>query len=134
MEEIRIPVLLCDFLNRMPERGDISFVPEVWREGDAAVWLTGAASAAREYIDGSCVMTVGFEIRLRCSKESVAKRLDAIDFFSSVERYVLANPVTSGGSEIGSIVPSGGSFKSAVYENGDEEYRAAYSFGYFRKA
>ncbi len=134
MNEIRIPVLLCEHLNRMPERGEISFVPEVWREGEASVWLTGASSPSSEYIDGSGIMAVGFEIRLRCSNESIGRRLDAIAFFSAIEDYVRTYPVTSEGKAIGEIIPSGGSFKSAVYENGDEEYRAAYSFRYLRKA
>lgn len=134
MNEIRIPVLLCEHLNRMPDRGDISFVPEVWREGEAGVWLTGAIGSSSKYIDGSGIMAVGFEVRLRCSHESIGKRLDAIDFFSSIEEYVQISPVTSGEKVIGNIIPTGGSFKSAVYENGDEEYRAAYSFRYFKKA
>ena len=134
MEEIRIPVLLCDYLNSMPSRGGIRFVPEVWREGEAAVWLTGGVSAAREYIDGSAVVSVPFEIRLRCGSASVGERLDAISFFSSVEDFVRAVPVVLSAGESGSVTPVGGAFKSAILENGDEEYRAAYTFSYFRKA
>lgn len=134
MNEIRIPVLLCEHLNRMPNRGEVLFVPEVWRDGAAAVWLTGAVGSSSKYIDGSGIMAVGFEIRLRCSHESIGKRLDAIAFFSAIEEYVQSTPLTDEGKVIGSIIPTGGSFKSAVYENGDEEYRAAYSFRYFRKA
>ena len=134
MDEIRIPVLLCEYLNEMTARGDISFVPEVWREGEASVWLTGGVSASREYIDGSAVMSVPFEIRLRCGCSSVAERLDAIAFFSSVEDYARSTPVMHDGGEYGRVIPSGGTFKSAIYPSGDEEYRAAYSFRYFRKA
>ena len=134
MDDIRIPVLLCEYLNGMPTRGSVDFVPEVWREGEAAVWLTGGVAADREYIDGSAVMSVPFEIRLRCGCSSVAERLDAIAFFSAVEDYALSVPVTVSGEEYGRVIPKGGTFKSAIYENGDEEYRAAYSFRYFKKA
>lgn len=134
MNEIRIPVLLCEYLNAMPSRGGIGFVPEVWREGEAAVWLTGGVSAVREYVDGSAVMSVPFEIRVRCGCSSVAERLDAIAFFSLIENYVRSVPVTTEGEEIGKVTSTGGTFKSAIYENGDEEYRAAYTFRYFRKA
>lgn len=134
MNEIRIPVLLCEYLNAMPSRGDIGFVPEVWREGEAAVWLTGGVSAVREYVDGSAVMSVPFEIRVRCGCSSVAERLDAIAFFSLIENYVRSVPVTTDGEEVGKVLSTGGTFKSAIYENGDEEYRAAYTFRYFRKA
>lgn len=134
MDEIKIPVLLCDYLNRMPSRGGVSFIPEVWRDGDATVRLTGGVSAAREYIDGSKIMAREFEIRVRCSHESIERRLRAVDLFAEIDAYVRKTSVMSGEDEIGSVIPTGGSFKSAVYENGDEEYRAAYSFRYFTKA
>ena len=134
MDEIRIPVLLCEYLNAMPSRGDITFVPEVWREGEASVRLTGGVSAAREYIDGSAVISVPFEIRLRCGSSSIAERLDAIAFFSAIEDYVRSVPVAVSDRDLGTVIPAGGTFKSSIYDNGDEEYRAAYSLRYFRKA
>ena len=132
MDEYSYPVLLCEYLNNMDT--DTVFVPETWRGGAACVMLSGGEDTEREYIDGSARIKVPFEIRLRCSHKSVRERLDAVDFFTAVNAYVRDNPVPLDGGEYGRVSPVGGTFKSAIYENGEEEYRAAYSFGYYRKA
>lgn len=134
MDQYTIPVLLCEYLNDMDPEGDISFVPETWREGAASLMLAGGVTAVREYVDGSSVVSVPFEVRLRCGHTSIKERLDAVDFFSKIDAYVAEVPVSSSGTEIGRVSPVGGTFKSAVYENGEEEYRSSFTFRYLKKA
>lgn len=132
MDEYSIPVLLCEYLNSMEE--DTPFVPETWREGAATVMLSGGDSAVREYVDGSSVVSVPFEVHLRCSHTSIKCRLDAVEFFSRIASFVRETPVVLDGVALGEVSAVGGTFKSAVYENGEEEYRASYSFRYLKKA
>ena len=132
MDEYSIPVLLCEYLNSM-ENGTV-FVPETWREGAATVMLSGGDSAVREYVDGSAVISVPFEVRVRCSHTSIKCRLDAVEFFSRIASFVRETSVVRSGVTVGEVSVSGGTFKSAVYENGEEEYRAAYAFRYLKKA
>lgn len=122
MDEIKIPELICGYLNSMG--GEIPFVPESWREGSAAVWLTGGAKRIREYVDGSAVEAVPFEIRVRCAGKSVSDRLDAVQFFAEIAAYIKSVPMAD--TDNTKIEATGGAYKSAIYENGEEEYRAAY--------
>lgn len=121
MDEIKIPEMICGYLNGMG--GDIPFVPEAWRENSAAVWLTGGAERIREYVDGSAVVGVPFEIRVRCAGRSVADRLDAVQFFADIAEHIKTVAMEDDGAE---LEVTGGASKSAVYDNGEEEYRAAY--------
>lgn len=122
MDEIKIPELICGYLNGMG--GSVEFVPEAWREGSAAVWLSGGAERLREYVDGSAVVGIPFEIRVRCAGRSVADRLDAVQFFADIAEYIKSKPITKlDGAKIEAM---SGAAKSAVYENGEEEYRASY--------
>ena len=132
MDAYSYPVLLCEYLNGSGT--GITFVPEVWREGAACVMLSGGEVAVREYVNGSAVISVPFEIRLRCSCASVKDRLDAVDFFSAVNAYVKNTPLDCEDYTDGVVRPVGGTFKSAVYESGEEEYRSAYTFRYLKKA
>lgn len=121
MDEIKIPEMICGYLNGMG--GDIPFIPETWREDSAAVWLTGGAERIREYIDGSAVIGIPFEIRVRCAGRAVSDRLDAVRFFTDIAEYIVKIPMDDGSAK---IEITGGAAKSAVYDNGEEEYRAAY--------
>ena len=130
MEVLTIPAGLADWL---AESGTIPFVPEAWREGAATVRLTGSMTAARSYVDGSQRLAVPFEVRVRCHGRAVSDRLDAVAFFRTLGWYVRTHlvpvfPPRDGSDEWirGEITEAGGPSKSAVYENGDEEYRAAY--------
>lgn len=134
MDEIKIPELICQYLNGMG--GDIPFVPEAWREGAAAVWLTGGGERIREYVDGSSVVGVPFDIRVRCVGRSVGDRLDAVGFFRAVAEYMRRTPMTEltdNSLPDARIEVVSGASKSAVFENGEEEYRAAYRLRWFDK-
>lgn len=130
MEVLTIPARLAEWLGGS---GTVPFVPEAWREGAATVRLTGGMTAARTYVDGSRRLAVPFEVRVRCRGYAVSDRLGAVDFFRILGQYVRTHlipvfePEIEGGEWIrGEVTEAGGPSKSAVYENGDEEYRAAY--------
>jgi len=132
MEEITIPALLASYLNES-ECG-VTFVPEAWREGKGTLWLTGGVTDVREYVNGSVMRSVPFEVRIRCESDTVKKRLDVITVFAVLDEYIRSTPVPISENEVGEVKPSGGAAKSAIYENGDEEYRAAFLFRYLKKA
>ncbi|MCR4905706.1 MAG: hypothetical protein K6A33_06455 [Clostridiales bacterium] len=130
MEVLTFPAQLADWL---AESGTLPFVPETWREGAAVVRLTGSMTAARTYVDGSRRLAVPFEVRVRCHGRAVSDRLGAVEFYRTLGWFVRTHlmPVfpprdPSGEWIMGEITEAGGPAKSAVYENGDEEYRAAY--------
>ncbi|MBQ2544724.1 MAG: hypothetical protein II557_00405 [Clostridia bacterium] len=130
MEGLTMPAALADWLAGSET---IPFVPEAWREGAATVRLTGSMTAARTYVDGSRRLAVPFEVRVRCRGRAVSDRLGAVDFYRQLGRYVRTHlmpvipPADGAGAWIrGEVTETGGPAKSAVYENGDEEYRAAY--------
>lgn len=124
LDENRIPEYLCGYFNH--GNFGVTFVPETWRENAAALWLTGGGGMEKSYVDGSGIMAVPFEVRVRCVGRSIGDRLDVIALFGSMAEYVRTCPM---GEEQRIAVTSGAS-KSAVYENGEEEYRAAYVFRY----
>lgn len=125
MDENRIPEFLCDLIGG--GNPGVPIVPETWRESAASLWLTGGG-IEKTYVDGSCLMAVPFEIRLRCHGRTVDDRLDALTFFSTVGN-IIASSQTSSRADI--RVLSGAS-KSAIYENGEEEYRASYVLRYYK--
>lgn len=127
MDEIKLPELICGYLNGMG--GEVPFIPEVWRENCAVVWLTGGGEKLREYINGSYVMGIPFEIRIRCAGRSIGDRLDAVKFFADIAEYVKINSPPE--LVDGKVEVTGGASKSAVYENGEEEYRASYRLSWF---
>ena len=131
MEELKIPEALSAYLNRS---GIAEFVPEVWRQGAASVRLTGGAREQSVYVDGSRLMSVSFEVRLRCPGEAVKDRLSAVEVFRRLGYYVRTTPMSLGSGNTAEIRESGGASKSAVYENGEEEYRCGYVMTFFRKA
>lgn len=121
MDENRIPEFLCGYLNA----GDpgVPLIPETWREDCASLWITGG-STEKTYVDGSGIEAVPFEIRIRCRGRTVNDRLDAVAFFTGISEIIAA------GQE--DITVTSGASKSAVYENGEEEYRASYVLRYYK--
>lgn len=119
--------LLCGFF---AEAAEIPFVPEVWREGAASVRLTGAAYSVRDYVDGSGVTEVPFEIRVRCDGAAIRSRLDALALFASLADYARAHVPAEGVR----VKPTSGGAKSAVYDDGTEEYRMSMSAELFRES
>lgn len=121
MDENRIPEFLCGYFNDM--QTGTTFVPETWREGCASLWITGGGTE-KTYVDGSRIMAVPFEIRIRCVGRTVGDRLEATAFFGALNRYI-----ENGGAD---ITVTSGAYKSAVYDNGEEEYRGSYVLRYYR--
>jgi hypothetical protein len=128
MNETRLPAAICEYLDGSD--CGIRFVPEVWRDGFASVWLTGGGKSVREYVDGSSIAAVPFEIRLRIEGESIADRLDAVAIFAKIDEYAKIVPV----GEEAYVKQTSGAVKSAVYDDGSEEYRAAYELRYLKNA
>lgn len=135
---MNLPAAIAAFLT---DSGAGEFVPETWRAGAASVRLTGGVSAARTYVDGSVRLAVPFEVRIRCPGRTVADRLEAAAFFSTLGAYVRSHrmPLVPPDENRDEWIPAeaaqtGGPSKSAVYENGEEEYRASYLLTVFRPA
>ena len=91
----------------------------------AVLSLDGSRNTLREYIDGSKIIEAGFEVRLRVRADSLKDRLDAAEFFRKV-----SSAVSDKTNEKFTLSESSGMTKSAIYENGDEEFRASYKIKY----
>ncbi len=130
MNEKLIPEIICDCLSGI---GGVTFVPEAWRDGCASVFLTGGVSC-RRYFDGSATESVPFEVRVRAAGRSLADRLSAVRLFANIDGLIDARGSCFECEEIADIEikAAGGVRKSAVYENGSEEYAAPYIFEYYR--
>lgn len=122
MMEYRIPEVLCAYFNH----GGLGtrFVPETWREEGASLWLASGGSV-KSYVDGSKVVSVPFEIRVRCDGRSVGDRMRALDLFIAISQLLAHEPPEEYEITVTSM-PS----KSAIYENGEEEYRGSYVMRY----
>ncbi len=133
IEEEKIPSLVCGFLNRIISDGDPvkGFLPEAWRDGWAAVRMVGGPDVIRDYVDGSQVIGLTFDIRVRCVGQDVGDRLDVLGFYKKIADHVRRNVFPIDGRECRIIVKANAS-KSAVFDSGEEEYRASYVLRYFR--
>ncbi len=109
---------LCRFFG---EAGGLPCVPETWRNGAACLRLTGSAYPVREYVDGSAVNAVPFEVRLRCEGGDVSQKLAVLAWFDGLADYV-KNHAPADGIRVRT---ASGASKSAVYDDGSEEYRMA---------
>ena len=115
-------------------------LPETWRDGTACVSLTGAQNIERVYVDGSYLANLPFDVRIRKPRcaDNVADKLDAAAFFAALADYIHETPMPAP-AEDWKVLPSsgqpfGGSYaKSAVYDDGTEEYRAGYLLKYYIK-
>jgi len=116
MEEKTIPEIICALLR---DADMTPFMPEVWRDGCGAVFLTGEVK--RE----TFCQSVGFELAVRCG-ETAGERGAAIRCLSKIEEYFAARDVRSDGVR-GYIVPTHGIKQVRSEKNGMAEYRAAYS-------
>lgn len=123
MDENRIPEFLCGFFND----GDlgVTFVPEAWRDGCASLRLAGGGSE-KSYVDGSKIVSVPFEVRIRCDGRTIGDRLAVIALYGSISGLI---DNASPGNDWEISVTSGAS-KSAIYDSGEEEYRGAYVLRY----
>lgn len=126
--------ILCSYLGGC---GAV-FLPETWRDGAVCVSLTGAQDVYRTYVDGSYLAGIPFDVRVRCPKcaDNVAEKLDAAAFFAALAQYIHDTPMPVDGWRVlpSSGKPFGGAYaKSAVYDDGTEEYRAGYVLEYYIK-
>ena len=129
MTKIKLPEDIISFFGK---RG-ISLTAEAWRSPgeensavkQAVLSLDGSKNTVREYIDGSKIIEAGFEVRLRVRADSLKDRLDAAEFFRKV-----SSAVSDKTNEKFTLSESSGMTKSAIYENGDEEFRASYKIKY----
>ncbi len=99
----------------------VEVIPESWRDGVGSLWISGAFNQVKEYVDGTGVIDVPFEIRVRVPGRAVADRLRAGEYF---RRAALAMRDYAGGDYEFRVIS--GAVKSAIYESGEEEYRASY--------
>ena len=129
MTKIKLPEDIISFFGK---RG-ISLTAEAWRSPgeensavkQAVLSLDGSKNTLREYIDGSKIIEAGFEVRLRVRADSLKDRLDAAEFFRKV-----SSAVSDNAGESFTLSESSSMTKSAIYENGDEEFRASYKIKY----
>lgn len=129
MTKIKLPEDIVSFFG---ERG-IKLTAEAWRDPreensavkQAVLSLDGSKNTVREYIDGTKIIEAGFEVRLRVRADSLKDRLDAAEFFRK-----LSCAVSDSANENFMLSESSGMTKSAIYENGDEEFRTSYKITY----
>lgn len=126
--------ILCDYLSGCGE----VFLPETWRDGAVCVSLTGGQDVYRTYVDGSYLAGIPFDVRIRKPKcaDNVADKLDAAAFYAALAEYIHDTPMPVEGWRV--LPSSGKSFggaysKSAVYDDGTEEYRAGYLLKFYIK-
>lgn len=120
--------ILCGYLNGF---GEVVFLPETWRDGAVCVSLTGGQEIFRSYVDGSYLAGIPFDIRVRLPRaaDNIAEKLDTAEFFAALAEYIRETPMTVDGWQVlpASGKPYGGAYhKSAVHDDGTEEYRAGY--------
>ncbi|MGN1346531.1 MAG: hypothetical protein ACI4V1_07075 [Eubacteriales bacterium] len=135
-EKRTVPELLCAYLNGS---GSV-FLPETWRDGAACVSLTGGYTVYREYVDGSYLAGLPFDVRIRtprASSASPAAKLDAAAFYAALAEYIRAVPMTEEDGErtdLRVLPTAGGTYhKAAVCDDGTEEYRAGYLLKFYGK-
>lgn len=125
---------LCDYLGGI----GCVFLPETWRDGAACVSMTGGQSINRAYVDGSYRTRIPFDVRIRkvrCAN-SVSDKLEIAAFFARLTDYIADTPFPDDGWR---VLPSAGKpkscaySKSAVYDDGTEEYRAGYVLEIYMK-
>ncbi len=124
--------ILCDYLSGCGE----VFLPETWRDGAVCVSLTGGQDVYRTYVDGSYLAGIPFDVRIRKPKcaDNVADKLDAAAFYAALAEYIHDTPMPVEGWRVlpSSGKPFGGAYsKSAVYDDGTEEFRAGYLLEFY---
>lgn len=126
--------ILCEYLSKS---GTV-FLPETWRDGAVCVSLTGGQEVYRTYVDGSYLAGIPFDVRVRKPKcaDNVADKLDTAAFYAALAEYIHDTPIDVEGWQVlpSSGKPFGGAYaKSAVYDDGTEEYRAGYLLKFYVK-
>ncbi len=112
--------ILCDYLNGFEER-PCDVLPETLGSvcPAAGVFLKGD-TIPKTYVDGTSVVTVPFEVRIRINAVSPREKLDILEHFSALAAYVKAHPLQAMG--IQDIKVTEGWEKTAIFPSGEEEY------------
>ncbi len=126
--------ILCAYLSG----SGVVFLPETWRDGAVCVSLTGGQEVYRTYVNGSYLAGIPFDVRVRKPKcaDNVAEKMDVAAFYAALAEYIHGHPMPVEGWLVvpSSGKPFGGAYaKSAVYEDGTEEYRAGYFLKFYLK-
>lgn len=127
MNDNKMMETLCEYLGGS---GVGVFMPEVWREGAFAIFLTGKTELCKQYVNGDRVVTVEFEIRSRCPGESAGDRLVVLKNYSCLADYVKKTPFPEAGAEVLMVK---GAQKAKVYKDGSEEYSVTCKLRYLKR-
>ena len=128
--ETSLSEALCLYLSAA---GAGKCVPETAREGAATVRLTGSVSSESVYVDGSRRVSVPFEIRVRAAGRDIASSLAGLGAFDAIGAYIRSHPLRLPDGRQAEVRAASGAYRSAVYEDGSEEYRAAYRLIFFEE-
>lgn len=127
MNENNILESLCGYLNGA---GAGTFMPEVWREGSFAIFLGNKADWYKKYVNGDGIMSVEFDVAMRCPGNASGDRIDVLKKFARLASYVGVTPFPVPNCE---VLFTSGAEKSKVLKDGSEEYRAKCCFRYPKK-
>ena len=127
MNDNKMMETLCEYLDGS---GLGVFMPEVWRDGAFAIFLTGKTEICKQYVNGDRVVAVEFEIRSRCPGESADDRLVVLKNYSSLADYVKKTPFPEAEVE---VLMTKGAQKAKVYKDGSEEYVSTCKLIYLKR-
>lgn len=132
MDETRIAHIICDWLNAAADDIGITFTPHVQRDNTACVCIRGGDVHASDYIDGSAVIFLPFDIKIKRRTDSAADVAAVMTVFGNIE-----SRATSSSPDIGEGVPADIAVrtraeKTKSYSDGCDEYSASYDFIYFK--
>lgn len=119
MKEKTVPQIICDCLGSV---GETIFMPEVWREGCGAVFLSGkiGGEGGGEW--------VGFELAVRCG-ETAEDRNNALRILKVAGERLADSPPTVNGVT-GFVSAVTGARMISAGKDGVAEYRAEYRLRY----
>ena len=72
--------------------GAEEFVPEMWRDGCGAVFISGRAETVCTYVDGSAVVRLPIEVRVRCDALGEGDRIRTLQIFDKITQYAEHTP------------------------------------------
>lgn len=131
---------LCAYWNKMPAWWEIHGGAEASKAGEWPKWMPETllpsmpcASAAlksaltdrRNYVDGSGSVSVTAELTVRTAAVSVRQKLDVMAMFDALRTYMAENPLReeAGNGSVLEVQATSGTEKTALLEDGAEEYR-----------
>lgn len=94
-------------------------IPETWREGCAAVFISGQEKRVREYVSGDALCSLPVEVRMRCDALGEGDRIRVMRDFDLLAEYVRKTPFPIDGAE---FAVCGVPMRTHVGSGGTEEY------------